>query len=783
MAGNRTIYEQAINEGNSAAWEQRWDQAIASYARALDEFPDDSSVMSSMGLALLAKQRYEQALVVYQRAAQLNPEDPLPIEKCAEILEAMNKMKEAAQAYYLAAEAFVAKRDVNKAIEDWSRSTQLNPDHLLSNSRLALAYERIGKNTEASNAYVSVARILQKDGHLQKALQTAQRAAQVDQRNAAAMQAIDLIQHGGSLPEPPRPRPGTGMLRMPPSEAFAPLDSFLPRDTGSRPLPGKKFNPLEDARGLALSHLANLLFDMEDAQPEDANKGGRPGILKRGSTDPFKNVRGNTKTQVLSLLSQGIDLQSKGSSKTALAFFDKALRGGMEHAALNLMIGAAHFDDKRYKEAVKQLQAAARHPEYAAGAAYGIGLAYGREEKMKEAVGHLLRSLQYVDQQTVPASQAEPLAALYETFEESLGGQSAEQLIQIGESLVAFLSGSGWKDRVKQARQQLDAQQEDGALVPLAEMISIPGADRVFESMALIERFISKKRLASALDECHHAIRYSPSYLPVHMKMGEILAMEGRAEAAFEKFAVAAELYQIRGEAGRALKIYQQMAQIAPADLTIRARLIDMLTAQGNLLEAIRHTVDVADVHISLADFDSARQSLNSALLLAQKPGLDKRVAVQILHKIGEIDMQRDWRQAVRTYEQIRTQNPSDEKARLALIGLYFRLGNARHALVEVDDMLKHFVSIDGLPKPTQLLETLVNEYGGDVNLRQRLARLYQQAGRREETIVQLDEIAVLYHQSGNRAETIRTIQAIIALGPENVSEYQQLLQQIQSSA
>ena len=106
-----------------------------------------------------------------------------------------------------------------------------------------------------------------------------------------------------------------------------------------------------------------------------------------------------------------------------------------------------------------------------------------------------------------------------------------------------------------------------------------------------------------------------------------------------------------------------------------------------------------------------------------------------------------------------------------------------RAALTEVDDMVKHFVSIDGLPKPTQMLEALVTEHGGDINLRQRLARLYQQAGRKDDTIVQLDAIADLYHQSGNRAETIRTIQAIIALGPDNAAEYQELLQQIQSSA
>ena len=41
MAGNRKIYEQAMNMGHSAAWDQEWDTAIAAYGRAVQEFPED----------------------------------------------------------------------------------------------------------------------------------------------------------------------------------------------------------------------------------------------------------------------------------------------------------------------------------------------------------------------------------------------------------------------------------------------------------------------------------------------------------------------------------------------------------------------------------------------------------------------------------------------------------------------------------------------------------------------------------------------------------------------
>ncbi|HLF03097.1 MAG TPA: tetratricopeptide repeat protein, partial [Anaerolineales bacterium] len=458
---------------------------------------------------------------------------------------------------------------------------------------------------------------------------------------------------------------------------------------------------------------------------------------------------------------------------------------GLEHPAINFLIGAAHFDAERYRDAAKQLNTAAEDPAYSAGAYFCIGLCYGRDEKMKEAVSYLMRSLQFVDLATVPVVEKKALSAMYEKYQDNIGkNQTDEQLTQLGETIVGFLSGTGWHDRVEQARRQLNAQKGNNTLVPLAEMVSIPGADRLMESMSLIEKYAARKMWASALDECQYAVEFSPTYLPVHMRMAEILAQEKRIDAALAKYEAAAGLYNARGESMQAVQIFQQMAHLAPMDLNIRSKLSQLLAEQGRTVDAIRYSLETAQIHIDLADFDQARQAYNGALLLAQKPGIDKTIATHVLHKIGELDMQRaDWRQATRTYEQIKSQSPSDDKARIALIDLYYRLGNTRQAIVETDDMIKHFLSAEGLPRTIQITEAIVNEHGEDLGLRQRLIRLYQQVGRKDDAIAQLDAIADMFHQAGNVAETIKTIQAIIALEPDNIAEYRELLSQLQSSA
>ena len=37
MAGRESIYQEAMNQGHSAAWDQRWEQAAEHYRKAVEE--------------------------------------------------------------------------------------------------------------------------------------------------------------------------------------------------------------------------------------------------------------------------------------------------------------------------------------------------------------------------------------------------------------------------------------------------------------------------------------------------------------------------------------------------------------------------------------------------------------------------------------------------------------------------------------------------------------------------------------------------------------------------
>ncbi len=57
MTGSQERFQQAMNQGHSAAWDQMWDKAVGYYKQALAEFPEHPKALTSLGLDLLEMDR------------------------------------------------------------------------------------------------------------------------------------------------------------------------------------------------------------------------------------------------------------------------------------------------------------------------------------------------------------------------------------------------------------------------------------------------------------------------------------------------------------------------------------------------------------------------------------------------------------------------------------------------------------------------------------------------------------------------------------------------------
>src|SRR4030067_2834308 len=106
MPGREDIFQKPMNDGHSAAWDQQWEKAAASYRAALQEIPDQPKALNNLGLALHQLSRFSEALDIYKRVAQLSPEDPISMDRIAQLCERLGDLERAGAARVRAADLY-----------------------------------------------------------------------------------------------------------------------------------------------------------------------------------------------------------------------------------------------------------------------------------------------------------------------------------------------------------------------------------------------------------------------------------------------------------------------------------------------------------------------------------------------------------------------------------------------------------------------------------------------------------------------------------------------------
>lgn len=772
MTEHEDAFQQAMNQGHSAAWDQRWDRAAHFYRLALREIPDHPQALTNLGLALIELQEFDEALHCYQKAARLNPNDPIPLEKVAQLSERMGNLDLAAQAALRAAELYLKSHDANKAIENWERVIRLNPESLPARSRLAMIFERLGEKHKAASEYLAVASLLQSAGEAEKAMQAVQQALKLLPDNEEAQQALNLLKDFKPLPKPTRPRGGTAPLRMSQVRQLQ-----APQDAAQAVV---ELDPVAAARQKALTILAGMLFDTADDELDwrPSSRRGLQAIVSGDSGDQSKPVDRN---RMILHLSQVVDLQTRGEASQAADELLRAMEAGLEHMAAVFDLGYLYAEIGRVESAIRQLQTSVKHADFALGSRLLLGDLLNKKGRLKEAALEYLEALKLADVQLVPQEHAADLLQLYDLLIESQRFQNNPEILnRICVNVHDMLMRPDWRTQLRQAREQLPATGDQGSYLPLAEILVEARSSQVTILVSMIKEMMKKGHLRSAMEEAFYAIDEAPTYLPLHAIIGEMLVQSNQVTTAVEKFQVIARTYAMRGEAQQAISYARRVVELTPTDLTARQRLIDHLVAFGKAESAIEEYIQLAEVYYSLADLSLARKTYTDALRTAQQTNVDRALRVKILRRMVDIDIQSlDWRQALRVLEQIRTLQPDDAEARSQIIQLSFRLGQEQQALAELDNYIGFLNSNNQVARALQFLEGLAAEYPERIPVRRRLADAYRSIGRISDAVFQLDAIGEMLLQANERAAAIQTIETIIALDPPNKIEYVQLLGQL----
>ncbi len=771
MPGREDIFQKAMNDGHSAAWDQEWDKAVSAYRRALQEFPDHPKALSSLGLALYQLGNFEEALQIYLIVAKLSPDDPVPTEKVSQLSERIGDLKTAVDMAMRAGDLFLQQRDTDKALESWVRVTNVNPENAMAHSRLAQVHEKLGHAQQAVVEYLAIASIIQRAGSTEKTKEMVDKAQSLLPNSTEVKQAQTLLKTGQLLPKPMRGKGGTGPIRMAQVKQ-------LQKPKSSRSASG--LDPIEEARQKALTQLAELLFEYSDDNPSAQERRGLSAIMKGTGV---LSLQQSEQTKAVLHLGLAIDAQTKGNDTQAADEMERALEAGFKHASLFFNLGLLRFKGDRLESAQRFLLNSVKHNDYALGTRLILGQMLVKKSVFNEAALEYLEALKLADAMTVPPEKSDEVSQQYEPLIEAQKGQKDEAILRkVCENVNGLLMRPDWREQLHKTRDQMPKQDGD-MIAPLADVILQAQSSSVLESMNRINQLARVGNLRSAMDEAYHAVQHAPTYLPLHILMGDLLVQDNRDADAITKYSTVAHVYSVRGEVIQATKLFRRIIQLAPMDLGARSRLIDQLVARGQIDDAIREYLELGAIYYRLAELDMARKTYTTALRIVQQGTASHDWNAHILQRMADIDLQRlDWKQALRVYEQIRTIAPGDDATRKQLVELNLRMAQPDKAMSELENYITYLESQDKNEVAIVFIEEIINEHPDQPLLKRALATQLHLAGRTEEAISLLDILGETFMQAGEKQKAQEVINQIVLMNPPNVEEYRQLLFQMQNS-
>jgi tetratricopeptide (TPR) repeat protein len=773
MDGRQERFDEVMNQGHSAAWDLEWGRAAAYYRQALEEFPDHPKAVSNLALALFEAKDFREAFKYYQKAMKLAPEDPVPMERIGLICEQMGSMSQAVKVYLKAAELYAKNKDQNKAITMYQRVVELDPENLTAHSRLAQFYERRMRKEQAVREYLIIASLLDKNGEKGKAVQALAHLLKVFPDSEEAAKALAVIKAGRSLPRM--------ISANPREEAPKPTGVFQLEAPKEEETQESEPDPVTASRTKSLEALAELLFD-QDVEARDLQTGrkGLGAIVKGVETAPSQTI---DSTRLFLHLSQAVDLQARGEKSQACEELERAIEAGLDHPAAEFNQGVLFFDGGWYETSLRHLQRSVKHVDYALGSRLIMGQVQEKMNNNLEAAIEYLEGLRIADAMVAPEDQADDLYQMYEPLLEALSRQvDPEELIRLSENVKELLLKPGWRDLLRQARQQLPLSGGDGPPLPLAEILTEKKGSLVVESINKIHRYKHQGLYRTAMEEAFYALQQAPTYLPLHIYIGELLQEQNRYQFAVDKYSAVAKSYSIRGEPKRAVEMLRRIISISPMDMAARKRLIDQLISLGNIEDALCEYVNLADMYCSLADLSTARSFYEQALRLVLQNKIDSEWKTRLLHKIADIDLQSlEWREAVRVYEQIRSIQPDDDKARKNIIDLHFRLGQRSKGLAELDNFISYLWSNGLKEKAIAFLENLVEEIPDQAPFHRRLAELNRLMKNISQAVLHMDRTREILLETGDRVGAIEVTRALVAMNPPDIDGYRQLLEDLKN--
>jgi tetratricopeptide (TPR) repeat protein len=771
MAEQNLDLKELLAKGNSAAWDQKWNDAAEYYRQALELDPGNFKALTNLGLAFYEMRDYQEALNAYASAVSINSDDPAPYEKMHLIYRDLDQPAEAVKYALKAADSHLKNEDIQKAVENWKGVLELDSRNIKAHARLGMVYERLGKFKLAVSEYINAASLLQYTGNPQKAAESIERALQCSPDNVIALRAKEILHQGRQLPlpEPVESEP----------EEELPVEGK--RLDAPKPVEQKTFeNPIAEAVDKAMVVLAEALFEEQIFTKGERSNQGRD--LDAALSWNAEEGASLTDDSLLKLhISQTIEQFSAGNEKEAADHIKSAIDDGYTNPAAYFLLGYLYTNLGRMESASRWLPKSVSHGDFALASRLLLAQYYSSIESWVDASKEYLEALRIADTSLVDKEDVEDLIHLYEVMMDDLEQQEGDEAyINMSNHIQELLLRSDWRVILTELRAK--GSPEEGILLPQMDALLDDRRTQVMSIHKEIQNLAAEGHYGAAMEKAFFALRGAPTFLPLHVTIGDILLEQKKISGAVTKYLSVADVYTVQGKTERALAMLRKVIDVQPMNVEIRQRQIDLLEEYGQKEEAITEYINLADVYFPLAELDSARSAFTKALALAKTLSDDNNWRLKILQRLADLDIQRlDWDSAIVTYQEIIELSPRNLKASTALVDLNYRLGKQDVAEKEISRFVAIFDPMKESEPIGQYLLSLKKEIPGQDFIIRQLVSLFLHLGQKDLAVSELDGLGELLLENGRRDAAVEVIREIINLEPANVEEYRKLLGQLQA--
>ncbi len=759
-----------LSKGNSAAWDKNWNDAALYYQQALDVDPGNFKALTNLGLAHYEMREYREALDAYQKAVEINPDDPAPYEKMFLIYKEVDRVGEAVKVSLLAAEGHLRNEDIQKAIENWKRVLEFDIQNVKAHARLGMVYERLGRKKLAVSEYIHTASLLQLSGNLQKASESIDRALNCSPENIIALRAKEILHQGRQLPIPePIEKEPEEEIQVETVQLEAP-----------KPEPEKVYeNPIAEAVDKSMILLAEAMFE-EDVAAEEGKQVSKRDLNSALSWNTGEGDSLDDQSQVKLYVSQAIENFSAGNERGAADNIKKAIDNGLTNPAAYFLLGYFYSNLGRMESAIRSLNKSVSHEDYALASRLLLAQYYAGKEEWVDANREYLEALRIADTSLAAKEDVEDLIHLYEVMMDDLEQQEGDgAYIEMSNRIGEMLMRPDWRTILVELRAKGKA--AEGLVLPQLDALLDDRRSQIMDVHNNINLMTQEGHFGAAMEMAFFALQTAPTFLPLHITIGDLLMEQGKLDGAVTKYLAVADVYTVQGKTERALTMLKKVIDLQPMNIEIRQRHIDLLEEYGQKEEAIQEYINLAEVYFPLAELDSARSSYTKALTLAQSLSDGASLRMKLLQRLADLDIQRlDWESAIATYTEISELSPGNKKASVAIVDLNFRLNKAHMAEKEIERFLALFDPVEKREVVEDYLTSLNTEVPREEYIIRQLVDFYKKIGLQEKAISELDGLGDMLLDAGRRDDAIAVIQEIVSFNPPNIEAYQKLLGQLQ---